>query len=240
MPPMLLLLLSLGCGSGAPPNVATAADPALELKAPEPQDFVFGPGDVIDIKVWRHEDLDLSVTVAPDGAISFPLLGRIVISGLTYPELIQKLEVGLAEYVVEPAVAVNIVQISNQKVFVLGEVQNPAVLQITTEMSILEALIRTGGIHADSRTSNVLLIRGSLDQPELFLVDVDAIYGKGDKSQLVQLQKGDIVYVPTKTIVNVERFFKRVSGILGPFVGGSVIYRNSENGNAQGASSVLD
>ncbi len=238
MPPMLLLLLSLGCGSGAPPNVA--ADPALELRAPQPQDFVFGPGDVIDIKVWRHEDLDLSVTIAPDGAISFPLLGRVVVSGKTYPQLVELLELGLAEYVVEPAVAVNIVQISNQKVFILGEVQNPAVLQITTEMSILEALIRTGGINADSRTGNVLLIRGTLDQPELFLVDVAAIYGRGDKTQLVQLQKGDIVYVPTKTIVNVERFFKRISGILGPFVGGSVIYRNSENGNAQGASSVLD
>lgn len=235
---MLALMICLGCGSANPPNVA--ADPELELRAPEPQDFVFGPGDVLDIQVWRHEDLDMSVTIAPDGAISFPLLGRIEVSGQSYPELIATLESGLSEYVRDPAVAVNIVQISNQKVFILGEVQNPAVLQITTEMSILEALIRTGGIHSDSRTDNVLLIRGSLDQPELYLVDVAAIYGKGDTSQLVQLQKGDIVYVPTKTIVNVERFFKRISGILGPFVGGSVIYRNSVSGNAQGASSVLD
>ena len=182
----------------------------------------------------------MTITIAPDGNISYPLVGSVQVSGLTYPELVATLETTLSEYLVDPSVAVNIVEVSNQKVFVLGEVQNPAVLQIQNELSILEALVRTGGIHPDARTSNVMLIRGDFDSPELFLIDVDAIYGQGDLSQMVLLQKGDIVYVPAKTIVNVERFFRRIQGILAPFVAGSAIYRNAISGGAQGTSSVLE
>ncbi|HJN76619.1 MAG TPA: polysaccharide biosynthesis/export family protein [Myxococcota bacterium] len=233
---VLLMLLFWACAK-APPNVAEAGS---ELRTPAPQDFVFGPGDIIDVKVWRHDDLDMTITIAPDGNISYPLVGSVQVSGLTYPELVATLETTLSEYLVDPSVAVNIVEVSNQKVFVLGEVQNPAVLQIQNELSILEALVRTGGIHPDARTSNVMLIRGDFDSPELFLIDVDAIYGQGDLSQMVLLQKGDIVYVPAKTIVNVERFFRRIQGILAPFVAGSAIYRNAISGGAQGTSSVLE
>ena len=201
---------------------------------------MFGPGDVIDITVWRQPDMDLTVTVAPDGRITYPLLGTVQVSGLNYPELVDTLEDGLGDYYVEPAVAVNIVEVSNQKVFVLGEVQNPAVLQIENDLSILEALVRTGGIHPDARTDNVLLIRGEFENPDLYLIDVEGLYQRGDTSQLVYLQRGDIVYVPARTIVEAERFFRRVQGMLAPFVAGSAVYRNSISGGAVGTSSVLD
>ena len=171
---------------------------------------------------------------------SYPRLGTVQVSGLNYPELVDTLEDGLGDYYVEPAVAVNIVEVSNQKVFVLGEVQNPAVLQIENDLSILEALVRTGGIHPDARTDNVLLIRGEFENPDLYLIDVEGLYQRGDTSQLVYLQRGDIVYVPARTIVEAERFFRRVQGMLAPFVAGSAVYRNSISGGAVGTSSVLD
>jgi len=164
----LLLLAALsGCAKGqVPPNVAEA--PA-SFRAPSPQDFVFGPGDVLDIKVWRQDDLDMQVTVAPDGSISLPLVGHLKVSGTNYPELVETLEDAFSYYIVDPAVAVNIVEVSNQKVLILGEVKNPAVLQVESDLSILEALVRTGGIHPDASTDNVLLIRGELEEPELYL-----------------------------------------------------------------------
>jgi polysaccharide biosynthesis/export protein len=232
-------LLATGCGSKDAPELGTVEDLG-ELRTPRPEDFVFGPGDVIDIKVWRQPEMDLTVTVAPDGRITYPLLGTLEVSGLNYPELVGALEDGLDDYYVEPSVAVNIIEVSNQKVFVLGEVQNPAVLQIENDLSILEALVRTGGIHPDARTDNVLLIRGEFDDPELYLVDVQGVYTRGDTSQMVWLQRGDIVYVPARTIVEAERFFRRVQGMLAPFVAGSAVYRNAISGGAQGTSSVLD
>lgn len=220
------------------PNITASAD-AATIRAPAPAEFVFGPGDRLSIKVWRHEEMDMEVTVAPDGGITYPLVGRIQAAGMSFPDLVAALEQGLRTYYTDVSVAVNVEKVSNQKVFVLGEVQNPAVLQIENDLSILEALTRTGGINPDARTDNVLLIRGGLDEPELFTVDVAAIYGRGDVSQLVFLQRGDIVVVPTKTIANVEIFFRRVQGMLAPFVGGSAIYRNAVSGGAQGTSSAM-
>ncbi len=219
-------------------NIA-AADAAVR-KVPTPAEFQLGPGDKIAIRVWRHDDLDMDVTIAPDGSITYPLVGRIVVAGMTYPELVNKLSKAISEYYQDPQVSVNILELRSQKVFVIGEVTSPAVLQLSNEMSILEALTLSGGINPAARTNNVLLIRGSMDKPDLYTVDVQSIYAKGNTSQMVYLQRGDIVVVPTRTITNVSRYFKEIQGTLSPFVAGSAIYRNATTGGAQGTSSVLD
>jgi protein involved in polysaccharide export with SLBB domain len=79
-----------------------------------------------------------------------------------------------------------------------------------------------------------------MDKPELFTVDVQSIYSQGNTSQMIYLQRGDIVMVPTKTITNVSRYFKEVQATLSPFVAGTAIYRNATTGGAQGTSSALD
>jgi polysaccharide export outer membrane protein len=190
--------------------------------------------------MWRQEDMNMEVVIAPDGVITYPLIGRIEVSGLTYPQLLKHMEKALSEYYQEPSIAVNVVKVSNQKVFVLGEVKNPAVLQIENDLSIVEALTRTGGISADAKTSNLLLIRGGIDEPVLLTVNIADLFSKGDLTQNIYLQRGDILLVPPKTIVHVERFFRRAQGVLAPFLSGSALYRNVSGPGAQGTSSGLD
>jgi polysaccharide export outer membrane protein len=221
-----------------PVNIAEA-DTAVR-KVPTPAEFQLGPGDKIAIRVWRHDDLDMDVTIAPDGSITYPLVGRIAVSGMTYPQLVKKLGVAISEFYTNPQVSVNILELRNQKVFVIGEVMSPAVLQLSGEMTILEALTITGGINQFSRTNNVLLIRGGIENPSLYTIDVKAIYAEGRLDQMVSLQRGDIIVVPTRTITNVSRYFKEVQGTLSPFVAGTAIYRNASTGGAQGTSSALD
>ncbi len=234
---MLALLLALACvPSQAPPNVADAGE---DIRLPPQTAFTFGAGDALKIWVWRHDDLTVEVTVAPDGAITYPLVGRVVVSGLTYEQLVDTLQKKVSEYYVDATVQVNVVTVTNQKVLILGEVQQPQVMQVKNDLSILEALVISGGINPDARTSNVLLIRGGLDNPKLYTVNVDALYGRGDMSQMVYLQRGDIVVVPTKTITNVDRFFRHIQAILAPAVGGSAVYRNFLGSGAQGTSSSL-
>jgi len=242
---MLLLMLAMVLSAptfakdkGAPMAISEA-DPAVRM-VPSPEEFQIGPGDKIAIKVWRHNDLDMDITIAPDGSITYPLVGRIVVSGMTYPQLVEKLTAAIADFYSDPQVTVNILELKNQKVFVIGEVAQPSVLQLSNEMSILEALTISGGINPAARTKNVLLIRGSLEKPQLYTVNVNAIYSQGDTEQMVYLQRGDIVMVPTKTITNVARYFKDVQSALSPFVAGSAIYRNATTGGAQGTSSVLE
>jgi polysaccharide export outer membrane protein len=234
---MFPLLFALAC---APPErPINVAESGMELQLPPSKAFTFGPGDVLRIWVWRHDDLTVDVTVAPDGAISYPLVGRVMASGQTYEGLMSQLQAKVAEYYVDAQVEVNVVSVTNQKVLVLGEVSVPQVLQITNDISIIEALVKAGGIKPEARTSNILLIRGGLEKPELYTVNVEAIFAKGDMSQMVYLQRGDIVVVPTKTITNVERFFKSVQSILAPAVGASAVYRNFLGSGAQGVSSSL-
>jgi polysaccharide export outer membrane protein len=232
-----LCVLAACAPTQAPPNIAESDVP---LRLPTAQQFTFGPGDSLRIWVWRHDDLTVEVTVAPDGAITYPLVGRVNVSGLTYEGLVTTLQAAVSEYYVDAQVSVNVVSVTNQKVIVIGEVQNPQVLQITNEMSLLEALTRTGGINPDARTNNILLIRGGMEKPQLVTVDVESIYGRGDFSQMVYLQRGDIVYVPAKTITNVERFFRRLSAVLGPAVSASAIYRNIISGGAAGSNIVSE
>ena len=215
-------------------------DEGGEISAGRAPEFVFGPGDEIEISVWRHEDLDMKIKIGPDGAISYPLVGRIHIAGMTYPALMERLSQEISTYYVDPQVSVNVIEVSSMKVYVLGFVRNPSILQVESELDVVEALTRAGWISQDSRTDNILLIRGGLEEPELFSIDLDKLLAEGDLRQNVPLGKGDILYVPPKTIVNVETFFRRISGILSPFVSGTVIFRNVTTGNPVGASGALD
>jgi len=227
-----LVGLLAGCTpKNMPENVADAGVP---LTVPAAESYTLGAGDSIRISVWRHDDLTMDVTIAPDGTITYPLVGRLELAGKTPDAIGQLLREAIAKYYVDAQVAVNVMAVTNQKVLVLGEVANPAVLQITNELSIMEALVRTGGINQDSHTSNILLIRGGLDKPQLYTINVDAIFKTGDMSQMVYLQRGDIVVVPPKTITNVTRFFQRVSSVIGPAVSASTIYRNVVYGQTIG------
>lgn len=235
----LMFLVMSACGPKQAVNVSEAPEGLVSLSPPQARDFVFGPGDVIDIKMWRQEDMDMQVVIAPDGVITYPLLGRIEVAGLTYPELLRLMERELATYYNEPSIAVNVVKVSNQKVFVLGEVANPSVLQIENDLSVVEALTRTGGISQDAKTTNLLLIRGGVDDPTLLTVDIASLFKDGNVTQNIYLQRGDILLVPPKTIVHVERFFRRVQGVLAPFVSGSAIVRNVSGPGSVGTSTSI-
>ncbi len=234
--------LALGCPNrhARPVTEIWEQGATEELVYPNPPEFVFGPGDEIHIAVWRHDDLDMQIKISPDGAISYPLIGRMVVAGMTYPDLMALLSEKISQYYVDPQVSINVVEVSSMKVYVLGYVRNPTTLQIESELDVVGALTEAGWINDDSRTNNILLIRGGLSQPELFTIDLDQLLASGDVRQNIPLQKGDILYVPPKTIVNVENFFRRIAGILSPFVSGTVIYRNVTTGNPVGASGALD
>ena len=240
---LFVMLAGPSCAHKKAQPVTVLSEPAegdeQALIPDEPPEFVFGPGDQIDIAVWRHEDLDMQIVISPDGAISYPLVGRMQIAGMTYPELMGVLSERIGEYYKDPQVSVNILEVSSMKVYVLGYVRTPAILQIESELDVIGALTRAGWVSSDSRTNNIMLIRGGLEDPQLFVIDLDQLLASGDLRQNVALQKGDILYVPPKTIVNVEQFFRRITAMLSPFVSGTVIYRNVTTGNPIGASGAL-
>jgi polysaccharide export outer membrane protein len=182
------------------------------------KDFQLGAGDVIEISVWRNDDLYRKVQIGPSGLISYPLVGTIQVSGLSIIAIRDNITTALSEYIVDPQVGINVVSYESNKVFVLGEVRRPGVFQSVGQMSAVEAVSMAGGFTLDAAPRTVLLVRGDIDDPELISLNLSDALKKGDFRQDLALLPGDVLYVPATTFASTERFFKRIDSILKPIV----------------------
>lgn len=212
----------VGCAKSGelPPNVSTIpSEVAIQST------FTFGPGDKVSVAVYQHSDMSGDHIVAPDGSVSLPLVGRVQLGGLTYEAGVAAIEAGVHAYYANATVSLNLVSITSQKVYVVGEVTSPGVLQLTGDMPLFEAVTRAGGINTSAKTKNLLLIRQGEEGGELYMIDLGLLLA-GDASQNIAMRAEDILVVPTKTIVEIERFFRQISTILGPFVNTTQVYRN--------------
>lgn len=108
--------------------------------------------------------------------------------------------------------------IKDKKVFVLGEVKNPTVVILKPGITLVEAVSTVGGFTIDAQTSNVLIIRGGLASPKIMEINVDEITKREQTVRDVQLQAGDIIYVPKTVIANVVQYFNNIRDILSPML----------------------
>ena len=209
-----------GCAHRPPGTieVASVSEEKPEIKPVTVSEFTLGPGDVIDVTVWRHDELNKKVQVDPFGKISYPLAGEINVSGLSVFTVKDKIMEGLAKYLVDPQVNVSVVSVQSQKVYVLGEVSKPGIFALQAPTNALEAISMAGGVNIDAADKRVLLVRGGLSNPEVTTLNINAALKKGDLTQNPMLKPGDIIYVPAMYIADVGRYFRHLSNILSPIV----------------------
>lgn len=215
-----MCLLSYGCATTGPDEGVKAEQISVEELAATPRvvDFVLGPGDEVEVMVWRNEDLHLVQRISPYGMLHYPLAGDIRAAGMSISELRDTITEGLAPYVVDPQVTVNVATYVNQKIFVLGEVVRPGVFSLIGPMTAIEAVSAAEGFTLDAASNSVVLIRGGADKPQLALLDIRASLEGGAMGQNVLLRGGDIIYVPSSPVADVNRFFVRLRDILLPIV----------------------
>lgn len=208
-------MLIIGCATTDPqPEVQNIE----KIRPVTVSEFTLGPGDVIDVRVWRHDDLNMKVQVDPYGKIQYPFIGEMDVTGKSVKEIRQALKRDLSEYFVKPVVNVSVTSIQSHKVFVLGEVANPGIFSVDRPMNVLDAIAHSGGFTRDAKKENILLIRGDKSAPQLIKIDLESAIEKGDFKQNIALQRGDIVYVPATLIANVSRYFRHLQSILAPIV----------------------
>lgn len=158
------------------------------------QDYRLGPDDVLEIRVYREDELYREVRLSSDGSISFPLLGEVKAEGLTTYELEKALEEKLTRYLKKPQVTVFIKEYST--ISVTGQVNAPGSFPLRGELSVIEAIGLAQGFTKVAAQNNVKIMRMENGQTNTITVEVAAISKKGDKSKDVPLKRGDIVYVP--------------------------------------------
>jgi polysaccharide export outer membrane protein len=181
------------------------------------KEFILGPGDKIEISVYRHDDLKKTVQIDFSGKITYPFIGDIEAGGLSIPQLRNKVQIGLSKYIVNPDVSVNLTSVRSQSVVVLGEVRSPGSYNLDVPLTSLQVISMAGGFTIGAKQETVLLIRGGLKKPELITLNFKRIFNDLDMTQEVYLQNGDIIYVPITNIENVARFFDHLQRILAPF-----------------------
>ena len=172
-------------------------------------DYVIGPEDVLQIMVWDNKDLDQVVFVMPDGKISVPLAGEIKAAGLTVAQLIDTLTKHFSKAVKAPQVTVVVREIKSHAAFFVGGIGKPGPLQITREMSLLQAVSLAGGLLPTADLESTFVIRGNTKIP----VDFVKLIQKSDLSQNIQIQAGDTIVIPTADQVYVQGEVK-TPGIL--------------------------
>lgn len=170
--------------------VALHALTATAARAEE--EYRIGTDDILHIIVWDNKDLEQTVTVRPDGKISYPLAGEIQAQGLTVPQLAEVLKQRLSASVKNPNVSVMVKEIRSFRVHFVGRVAKPGVYPIKAGTPFLQALTLAGGTTEGADLSAAYIIRGEEKMP----IDLRKLIQEGDLTRNVTLHKEDTIVVP--------------------------------------------
>lgn len=194
--PLVTLLATAVLGLVACPEAPTTGYEDMNREISEQLTKVgLGPGDVFEVTVYGEASLSGVHRIAPDGAIQFPLVNRVVVEGLTANEIAEELRRRLQDgYLREPSVSVFVKEYGSKKVFVLGEVQRPGTFPFTAGMNIVEAITLAGGFKDSANANYVIVTRHGPNGDQRIPVPVEKI--TEGEAQNLSLKPGDIVYVP--------------------------------------------
>lgn len=166
-------------------------------------DYLIGAEDVLEISVWRNQDLSRSVQVRPDGRISLPVVRDVVAVGKTPSQLADELTRKLKEYVQNPVVAISVKEVNSYNIFLLGEVVKPGKYPLKSKTTLLQGLTMAGGFTPTAARNQVVIFRFSENGPgtKTLGASYDDIILRGGVSQNFELKAGDTVVVPSETMV---------------------------------------
>ena len=202
-PSLLCAVLAFGFVGAAPAQAATPAPTAAPAAAAgigaTAKNYVIGPGDVLDIFVWQNPDLSQkAVPVRPDGRISTPLIANIVAAGKTPVELAQDMDKALGAYIRSPRVTVIVSRAVGvlSQIQVIGQVTRPESIPYHEGMTVLDAVLAAGGLTPYAAGNRAKLERKVDGRVETLHLKLSNLINKGDLSQNLALQPGDVLVVP--------------------------------------------
>ena len=170
-------------------------------------DYIIGPKDLLEIKVFGQDELDTTVRVSEDGKITMSLLGEVDVQGLTKSGVERKLAQLLGEkYLQNPQVTVFIKEYQSNRVSVLGAVNNPGYYEILGRQTILQVISQAGGMTEDAGEEIIVIRRQGDGSNTAVKIPVEDLAVKGDVELNIFLEPGDIVNIPIDKTVHVYVF----------------------------------
>jgi len=190
---LLAVIVLAACASSSPP-------PAPASTAPEfSNEYRIGVGDTITVNVWRNTDLSVTVPVRPDGKVSVPLAGDVMVGNKTPEEVAAEITERLSTFIRDPYVTVIVSTMGSDeyrsRVRVTGAVQEPTSLPYRQGMTVLDVVLEAGGTTEFANEGGAVLFRKNGERLDIRL---NRILHKGDMSTNYTLQPGDVVTVPER------------------------------------------
>jgi polysaccharide export outer membrane protein len=172
------------------------ASSLVEASESPATDYVIGPGDVLDISVWKVEELTKVVVVLPDGKIGFPLVGNIQAAGKNVNELSEIINSKLTRYIPHPELSVVVQQVNSMQIYVVGQVNKPGRLFLNSNVNVLQAIAMAGGLNPFAIKKGIKVFREAGGRTAIFQFKYkEAIKGE-NLAQNIILKRGDTVVVP--------------------------------------------
>ena len=168
---------------------------AAAVSAVYADDYRIGPGDVLDIAVWKNPDLTKQLAVLPDGMIHFPLVKGLKVGGITVNELEEMLVARLKKYVPEPDLSISVVQVNSMMIYVIGKVNHPGRFSINTNIDVLHALAVAGGLNPFAKEKEIIIFRKRDGQTISFNFNYEEVSEGKNLSQNIMLERGDVIVV---------------------------------------------
>lgn len=160
--------------------------------------YIIGPGDSLNIIVWRNPELSMSVPVRPDGKLTTPLVDELFVQGKTSVEVARLVEQLLGKFVRDPVVTVIVTSFVgpySEQIRVVGEAAKPQTLPYKNKMTVLDVMIAVGGL-TDFADGNGATILRTSEGDKRYSVKLKDLIRRGNFSENVEMKPGDILIIP--------------------------------------------
>ena len=187
----LSVVVLAACASGSYP-------PAPPTASGADYNYIIGPGDVLNIIVWRNPELSMTVPVRPDGKVATPLVDELVAQGKNPIEVARDIEKTLGKYVRDPVVTVVVTSFVgpySEQIRVVGEAAKPQALPYRQHMTLLDVMIAVGGLTDFAAGNSATILRGGAGGTQ-YSVRLKDLIRRGDVSANVEMKPGDILIIP--------------------------------------------
>jgi polysaccharide export outer membrane protein len=189
----------LGAVLGVLAACATVTHPPAPISAStQDYNYIVGPGDSLNIIVWRNPELSMAVPVRPDGKVTTPLIDELVAQGKNPIEIAREIEKALGKFVRDPVVTVIVtgfVGPYSEQIRVVGEAAKPQFLPYKQRMTLLDVMIAVGGLTDFASGNSATILRGGVGGQQ-YSVRLQDLIKRGDVSANVEMKPGDILIIP--------------------------------------------
>jgi len=160
------------------------------------KDYIIGADDVLDVNVWKEQELTRTLQVRPDGKISMPLLGDVQAAGMTPGQLAQNVSERLKKFLTAPQVTVILTQINSQRVYVIGEVTRPGAYPVLPGMTVLQAIYSAGGLTQFANSKKIFVMRNENHIQTKYPFSYKEVLDGRKAEENLAVKAGDTIVVP--------------------------------------------